>query len=132
MRTGLGCGRKMWVRMALGVFLFLARGAQGQEEDGWRTATPEEVGVDSAALVEMFDFIAERKIPVHSVQVARKGRLALDSYIYPFSAETRHDVASVTKSVTSTLVGLGIERGRIRGVKEPVVGFFKGQKLVEE
>src|SRR5688572_31401263 len=90
----------------------------------WPTATPEEVGMDSAPLAEMFDFIRERQIPVHSIQIVRKGRLVLDSYIYPYDGRTRHDVASVTKSITSTLVGLAIDRGHIRNVSQPILNFF--------
>ena len=95
----------------------------------WPTAAPEEVGIDSARLVEMFDFIRERQIPVHSIQFVRRGRLVLDAYIYPYDGRTRHDVASVTKSVTSTLVGLAIERGHIRDVQQPVLGFFPDRAI---
>ena len=35
--------------------------------DDWKTATPEEVGMDSAPLAEMFDFVRADEIPVHSV-----------------------------------------------------------------
>src|SRR5688572_9083971 len=92
--------------------------------DDWPQATPEELGMDSAPLAEMFDFIRERQIPVHSIQIVRKGRLALDAYIYPYDGRTRHDVASVTKSITSTLVGLAIDRGHIRNVSQPILDFF--------
>src|SRR5687768_13491414 len=95
--------------IALCIFCLPAWAAPGD----WQTASPEEVGLDSAALVEMFDFVRERKIPVHSLQIVRHGRLALDSYFCPFSPGTRHDVASVTKSITSTLVGLAIDKNFI-------------------
>jgi CubicO group peptidase (beta-lactamase class C family) len=97
----------------------------------WRTATPEEVGIDSVPLVEMFDFVRERQISVHSIQLVRRGRLVLDAYFYPYDGRTRHDVASVTKSVTSTLVGLAIERGHIRDVQQPVLGFFPERTTAE-
>src|ERR1051326_1091331 len=97
----------------------------------WRTATPEEVGIDSVPLVEMFDFVRERQISVHSIQLVRRGRLVLVAYSYPYDGPTRHDVASVTKSVTSTLVGLAIERGHIRDVQQPVLGFFPERTTAE-
>ncbi|HTD67055.1 MAG TPA: serine hydrolase [Candidatus Limnocylindria bacterium] len=90
----------------------------------WLIVAPEEVGIDSVPLVEMFDFVRERQIPMHSIQLVRHGRLVLDAYFYPYDGRTRHDVASVTKSITSTLVGLAIERGHIRDVQQPVLGFF--------
>src|SRR5688572_9932427 len=50
----------------------------------WEVATPEQAGLDSAALAEMFDAVRERDIPVHSVQIVRHGRLVLDAYFYPY------------------------------------------------
>jgi len=41
----------------------------------WLTTSPEQVGLDSAALVEMFDNVKQREVPVHSVQIVRHGRL---------------------------------------------------------
>jgi CubicO group peptidase (beta-lactamase class C family) len=81
-------------------------------------------------LVEMFDFIRERQIPVHSIQLVRRGRLVLDAYFHPYDGRTRHDVASVTKSFTSTLVGLAIDRGHIRDVQQLVLGFFPDRTVV--
>jgi CubicO group peptidase (beta-lactamase class C family) len=103
----------------------LTRAAESSQlVHGWTKATPEEVGIDSRALMEMFDVVRARQIPIHSVQIIRKGRLALDAYFYPYDGRTRHDVASVTKSITSMLVGLAIDRGYIRSVKQPVLDFF--------
>lgn len=76
-------------------------------------------------LVELFDFVRQQEIPVHSLQIVRRGRLALDAYFYPYGAGMRHDVASVTKSITSTLVGLAIERGHLHSVHVPVTELFK-------
>ena len=95
-----------------------------QFNDDWQLATPEEVGIDSASLAEMFEFVRERGIPVHSVQIVRHGRLVLDAYFYPYRAGMRHDVASVTKSITSTLIGLALQKGLIRDVQQPVLSFF--------
>src|SRR5688572_22114711 len=103
----------------------LTRAAESHQSlHGWTKATPEEVGIDSQALIEMFDVVRARQIPIHSVQIIRKGRLALDAYFYPYNGRTRHDVASVTKSITSMLLGLAIDRGHIRSVKQPVLDFF--------
>ena len=69
----------------------------------------------------MFDYTSQHEVRVHSVQIVRHGRLVLDAYFHPYSAGVKHDVASVTKSVTSTLVGLAIEHGYLRDVKQPVL-----------
>src|SRR5688572_31781131 len=78
----------------------------------WPTAAPEDAGFDSSALVQLFDYVGKHETPVHSVQIVRHGKLVLDAYFYPYDGSTRHDVASVTKSMTSTLIGLAVERGR--------------------
>jgi len=102
-----------------------------QFNDDWQLATPEEVGIDSASLAEMFEFVRERGIPVHSVQIVRHGRLVLDAYFYPYSAGMRHDVASVTKSITSTLIGLALQKGLIRDVQQPVLSFFPNRSIAD-
>ena len=106
-----------------------ARAAGGLQPSGWPTAPPEQIGIDSAPLVEMFDHIRQQDVPVHSVQIARHGRLVLDSYFYPYSAEMRHDVASVTKSITSTLIGLAIEKGFLGDVNQPLLTLFPDRSV---
>src|SRR6267378_5388583 len=98
----------------------------------WVTGLPEDVGLDSAALAEMFDYIREHEIPVHSVQIVRHGRLVLDAYFYPYSVEMRHDVASVTKSITSTLIGLAIQKGYLRDVQQPVLSLFPNHPFANQ
>jgi CubicO group peptidase (beta-lactamase class C family) len=107
----------------------IARGAESPQTSEWITGSPEEVGLDSAALSEMFDYVREHNVPVHSVQIVRHGRLVLDGYFYPYSSEMRHDVASVTKSVMSTLIGLAIQKGFIRDVAQPVLSFFPNRSV---
>ena len=91
--------------------------------------SPEQVGMDSAALIEMFDYVRDHQIPVHSVQIVRHGHFALDAYFYPFTPRMRHDVASVTKSITSTLIGLAIDKGYLPDVHQPVVGLFRNRSV---
>jgi CubicO group peptidase (beta-lactamase class C family) len=41
-----------------------------------------------------------------------------------FSADTLHNVKSVSKSVASLAIGIAIDRGLIRSVNEPIFSFF--------
>jgi CubicO group peptidase (beta-lactamase class C family) len=97
--------------------------------DGWRTSTPEEQGIDSEQLAKAFDFLQEADANIHSLLVIRNGYIVADAYFYPFSRGSRHDVASVTKSFTSTLVGIAIDKGHIESVDQPVLGFFPGRTV---
>jgi CubicO group peptidase (beta-lactamase class C family) len=89
-------------------------------------STPEQQGMDSNALATGIQFLIENRetYRVHSVVVVRNGRLVLDARFYPFSRRWKHDMASVTKSWTSTLIGMAIDMGSIENVDEPVLGFF--------
>jgi CubicO group peptidase (beta-lactamase class C family) len=71
------------------------------------------------------------------VVIARHGKLAFEQYFsgidqpwgkpearYDYDATTLHDMRSVTKSVTSLLVGIAIDRRMIKSVNTRVVSFF--------
>jgi CubicO group peptidase (beta-lactamase class C family) len=90
--------------------------------EGWRTSTPEEQGMDSELLAEAIDFLLQQNI--HSLLIIRNGYIVADATFYPFTPGTKHDVASVTKSWTATLVGIAIHQGYIASVQQPVLDFF--------
>ena len=86
----------------------------------WRTSTPEAQGLDSEALIALFDRVEARCLPIHSLQIVRYGHLVLDACFFPFLQGERHDVASVTKSITTTLVGVALDRGAIPSLETSV------------
>jgi CubicO group peptidase (beta-lactamase class C family) len=94
-------------------------------------STPEEEGMDSTTLAAGVDYLlANRETDrIHSVVVIRNDRVILDARFYPYSREWRHDLASVTKSVTSTLIGIAIDRGLIAGVNARVLDFFPNHTI---
>jgi len=97
--------------------------------DTWRTSTPEAQGLDSSQLAKVFDFVKKNDIPIHSLLLIRNGYLVLEAYFYPNSKGIVHDVASVTKSITSILTGISIDKGFIKSVDQPVLDFFTERKI---
>ncbi len=89
----------------------------------WRTATPESQGLDSQALASVVDQVLQKHLGVHSLLVIRHGYAVLDAYFYPYNSGTPHDLASVTKTITSTLTGIAVARGLIR-TDQPLLPFF--------
>ncbi len=90
----------------------------------WRTATPESQGIDSAALASVFDQIMQKQLGVHSLLVIRHGYVVASSDVYPYnSAVAPHDLASVTKTITSTITGVAVARGVLK-LDQPVLSFF--------
>jgi len=92
----------------------------------FQLSTPEAQGMNSSRLADGIDFLVAHKevFRIHSVVVLRNGTIVLDARFYPFGSRQRHSVASVTKSVTSTLIGIAIDEGYIKSVDERVIDFF--------
>lgn len=95
----------------------------------WPTATPESQGVDSAQLATALEQVRPPRQNIHSLLVVRNGYLIAEAYFFPYDGKQPHDLASVTKSLTATLVGLAIAQGKIKSVQEPMLSFFKGRKF---
>jgi CubicO group peptidase (beta-lactamase class C family) len=102
-----------------------ARDANGTwPTHGWATSTPEAQGIDSGVLANAMETIRARHIPAHSLLIERHGKIVLDAYFAPFGDNQLHDVFSVTKSVTSTLVGMAMRERRISDLRTPVVAYL--------
>jgi len=56
--------------------------------------------------------------------VSRRGELVLEYYARRARASQPANIKSAAKSVISALVGIAIDRGLIRSVREPIVTFF--------
>jgi CubicO group peptidase (beta-lactamase class C family) len=94
-------------------------------------STPEEQGMDSELLADAVAYLTQRRLDYrpHQVIVARHGRRVLDVALYPFSQGLRHDIASVGKMITGTLIGIAIDRGFIASADEPVLSFFPDREI---
>ena len=97
--------------------------------DGWRNSTPEEQGMDSGQLADLVEDIQKSGKRVDSVTVIRNGYVVLNAYFYPFEKDLKHIIHSVTKSITSTLVGIARDRGKIQSVAQPVLDFFPDRTI---
>ncbi|TMJ31226.1 MAG: serine hydrolase [Alphaproteobacteria bacterium] len=105
--------------------------------DGWPVASAnDDKLIDRGALCRMADRLAA-STNVHSVLVARSGKLVFERYFkgsdeingrrvesVTFDADTLHNIKSVSKVVSSLVFGIAIDRGLIRSVDEPIFSFF--------
>jgi CubicO group peptidase (beta-lactamase class C family) len=92
--------------------------------EAWRSSTPEQQGLDSEVLGQALDVIEINKISIHSLLVIRHSYLVLEAYFYPYDGRTLHSWASVTKSITSTLIGKAVAEGYINNPRQHVIDFF--------
>lgn len=106
--------------------------------DGWQIAAADSVGVDKIRLAELTQSMrAWPELGVHAILIERNGRLIYEEYFDGFderwgqplgrvkmTAETKHDLRSITKSVVSALVGIAHAEGKIPSLDEPIVKWF--------
>jgi len=97
--------------------------------EGWLTSTPEQQGMDSRQLVNAFNFIQKNKLHIHSMLIIRNGYAVVEAYFYPYTHSTVHNIASVTKSITSVLVGIALDKGYIKDVKKPFMDYFRDRSV---
>ena len=89
----------------------------------WPASTPEEHGFDSNKLADGLLALHEQGTQIDSLLVLRNGTLVLDAYFAPYNRTIPHNLASVTKSVMTTLVGIAADQGKLQ-LDQPVLSFF--------
>ena len=86
-------------------------------------STPESQGVDSAG-IRSFIETADREVnSMHSFMLVRHGRVVAEAWWAPASADKPHILWSLSKSFTSTAVGLAVAEGKL-SIDDPVLKFF--------
>ena len=104
--------------------------------DGWQTASLQEAQLDAALLTEMFHRIDDNTYKnLTSVVLVKSGKLVVEEYFPRQEAlgEARSralkrvaplQLYSATKSVTSLLIGIALDRGLLRDAEQRVSTFF--------
>lgn len=80
---------------------------------GWRPTCPPAAGVDSSALRAAFDEAPRALQNLLSLVVVRHGYVVGENYYGGARAGTTFEMRSVTKSVTSALVGAAMQQGLV-------------------
>jgi CubicO group peptidase (beta-lactamase class C family) len=107
-------------------------------DDGWVVATPSDVGLDAARLSGLDAFLTHwPRRNVHAVVIVRRGKLVFERYYrgrerrwmewgtpVQFSPETKHDIRSISKSVTSLLIGIAVSEDTFPPLTSPVIDYF--------
>ena len=88
----------------------------------WQMSTPEEQGMDSADLARLVAF--GRTLSFDSLLIARHGRIVLDAYYAPYTADVPHGLNSATKAVGSSLIAMVRKDGLFDSSDHPVLDLF--------
>ena len=86
-------------------------------------SAPEAQGVSSAAVLAFID-AADQKVDVmNSFMLVRHGNVVAEGWWTPYDAKTRHELYSLSKSFTSTAVGMAVADGKL-SIDDTVMSFF--------
>lgn len=53
--------------------------------------------------------------------IARNGMVVLEAFFYPYPGKTVHELASVTQSITTTLIAIAADQDRLK-LDQPMTG----------
>lgn len=88
-----------------------------QLDDGWPVSTLENEGIDRAAIERFIQSLIDMQqdnistSQIHSVLIARNGKLVLEEYFHGYDRDTPHDLRSASKSWTNALIGAAMQSG---------------------
>lgn len=86
-------------------------------------SSPERQGVSSSAILDFVRAADEEVDAMNSFMLVRHGQVVAEGWWTPYSAETRHVLYSLSKSFTSTAVGLAVAEGLL-SIDDLVTKFF--------
>ena len=106
-----------------------------QTDDGWQIASLSDVGMDETPIAQfMNELINNIDHRFHSILIIKDGKLVFEKYftgydfyhgpLTEFNRDTKDNLASVTKSLTSALTGLAFDKGFIQNVNQKLFSFF--------
>jgi CubicO group peptidase (beta-lactamase class C family) len=89
-------------------------------------STPEEQGIASAAILEFVKAADEQSVTTNAIQsfmLVRHGHVVAEGWWSPYGPDIPHKLFSLSKSFTSTAVGLAIADGKL-SLDDTVLSFF--------
>ncbi|MFN3192374.1 MAG: serine hydrolase domain-containing protein [Aureliella sp.] len=94
-------------------------------------ATPESQGVSTKQVLQFIREADKQVDSIHSLMIVRHGKVVTEAWWAPETATKPHILWSLSKSFTSTAVGLAVEEGKL-SIDDPVIKFFPNQVAVGE
>lgn len=86
-------------------------------------STPESQGVSSEQVRKFVEAVDQKVHTMHSFMLVRHGHVVAEGWWKPEAAEKPHVLWSLSKSFTSTAVGMAVSEGKF-SIDDPVLKFF--------
>ena len=97
-----------------------------QLDDGWIVAPPESVGISRDTIEKFVQLLLDMPMDslsspqIHSVLIARHGKLVVEEYFHGTTREQPHDLRSASKSWVAILIGAAMQAGIPISTETPV------------
>ncbi|GGF98310.1 serine hydrolase domain-containing protein [Paenibacillus aceti] len=85
--------------------------------------SPEQLGIVPQQVISFLDDVKAHQIEMHSFMLLRHGQVAAEGWWAPYAPELPHMLFSLSKSFTSTAIGMAVHEGILK-LDDPVVSFF--------
>jgi len=93
-------------------------------------STPEAQGIASSAILGVIQAAEQQIHDLHSLVLLRHGQVVAEGWWAPYAPDEPHMMFSLSKSFTSTAIGLAVTEGRL-SLDDPVLSFFPGDAPAE-
>lgn len=111
--------------MLTGIFLMLVRNLN-RPDDGWQKAMPQEVNMNEVILQDLVTKMHNGLFGnFDGLVIIKDNKLVIDEYKNGYNADRIHTVQSVTKSITSLLVGIAIDHSEIHNEEVKILDYFQ-------
>ena len=103
--------------------LIVAPVSLAQKSASLPRSTPEQQGIASADLLAFVEAADKEIDAMNSFMLVRHGHVVAEGWWAPYDRDTPHMLYSLSKSFTSTAVGLAVAEGKLN-LDDPVLKFF--------
>ncbi|MBC7828286.1 MAG: serine hydrolase [Chitinophagaceae bacterium] len=83
----------------------------------------EQEGLSSESILAFIKSVEQKKLGLHSLMIVRHGKVITEGWWDPYKPDIKHMLFSLSKSFTSTAIGLAVAERRLT-VEDKVISFF--------
>ena len=91
--------------------------------DDWEVSTPAEQGLEPELVAELYNNAAKLET-LYSLLIVKNNHLIAERYFNEGTIDRKNQQQSVTKSFTSSLVGIALDQGCLSSVDQEMMEFF--------
>lgn len=97
----------------------------------WAVSSLKREGIDEKRIMEMMNLISDDEMSdIHSVLIVKNGKLVLEEYFHGYARQQTHSLMSVSKSITSLLIGIAMDQKKISGTEKHISDFFLSHEAI--